>query len=102
MTEAFRLQLKNFIKEEEEDEFIEMELKARVAVPHYVLIPEYLKCPSLTAGSQNDELEILNQMSTIEIYLFGLIQENCLKIYEPSFIIATSSHSDASSGTDSY
>jgi hypothetical protein len=35
-----------------------MELKASVAVPHYVLIPEYLEFPSLTGGSQNNELEI--------------------------------------------
>ncbi|KAI9552615.1 hypothetical protein GHT06_020482 [Daphnia sinensis] len=92
MTKAFRLQLSNFILEEKEDEFIEMELEAGLEVPNYVLIPEYLECTSSAGGSQNDELEIENLMSTLEIDLAGLIQENCWKINETAFVSATSSH----------
>ncbi|KAK4028787.1 hypothetical protein OUZ56_021805 [Daphnia magna] len=82
MTKAFRLQLSNFILEEKEDEFIEMELDAGLEVPNYVLIQEYLECMSSAGGSQNDELEIENLMSTLEIDLARLIQENCWKINE--------------------
>ncbi|KAK4009706.1 hypothetical protein OUZ56_018852 [Daphnia magna] len=74
--------LSNFFFEEKEDEFIEMELEAGLEVPNYVLIPEYLECTSSAGGSQNDELEIENLMSTLEIDLAGLIQENCWKINE--------------------
>ncbi|KZS07309.1 Uncharacterized protein APZ42_028994 [Daphnia magna] len=92
MTKAFRLQLSNFILEEKEDEFIEMELEAGLEVPNYVLIPEYLECMSSAGGSQNDELEIENLMSTLEIDLARLIQENCWKINKTGFVSATSSH----------
>ncbi|XP_045029829.1 uncharacterized protein LOC123472425 [Daphnia magna] len=91
-TKAFRLQLSNFILEEKEDDFIEMELEAGLEVPNYVLIPEYLECTSSAGGSQNDELEIENLMSTLEIDVAGLIQENCWKINETGFVSATSSH----------
>ncbi|KZS10217.1 Uncharacterized protein APZ42_025370 [Daphnia magna] len=92
MTKAFRLQLSNFILEEKEDEFIEMELEAGLVVPNYVFIPEYLECMSSAGGSQKDELKIENLMSTLKIDLAGLIQENCWKINETGFVSATSSH----------
>lgn len=91
-TKAFRLQLSNFILEEKEDDFIEMELEAGLEVPNYVLIPEFLECTSSAGGSQNDKLEIENLMSTLEIDVAGLIQENCWKINETGFVSATSSH----------
>ncbi|KZS06189.1 Uncharacterized protein APZ42_030432 [Daphnia magna] len=63
-TKAFRLQLSNFILEEKEDAFIEMELEAGLEVPNYFLIPEYLECTSSAGGSPNDELEIENLIAT--------------------------------------
>jgi hypothetical protein len=44
MTKAFKMQLSNFIREEKEDEFIDLELVAGIEVPNYVLILEYLEC----------------------------------------------------------
>ena len=92
MTAAFRMQLSNLIREEKEEEFIELELVAEIEVPNYALIPEYLECTSLAGGSQTEDSDIENLLSTLEIDLAGLIQENSWKINETGFITSTSSH----------
>ncbi|XP_059351385.1 uncharacterized protein LOC130703038 [Daphnia carinata] len=93
MTAAFQLQLSNFIREDKEDEFIELELEAGMdEVPNYVLIPEYLECTSSADGSQNEDIVIENLVSALEIDLAELIPENSWKINETGFVTATSSH----------
>jgi hypothetical protein len=92
MTKAFKMQLSNFIREEKEDEFIELELEAGIEVPNYVLIPEYLECTSSAGGSQTEDSDIEHLLSTLEIDLAELITENSWKINETGFVTSTSSH----------
>lgn len=73
------MQLSNFIREEKEDEFIDLGLVAGIEVPNYVLIPEYLECTSSTGGSQTEDSDIENLLSTLEIDLAELITENSWK-----------------------
>lgn len=54
-------------QQRKEDEFVELELVAGIEVPNYVLIPEYLECMSSSGGSQTEDLDIENILSTLEI-----------------------------------
>jgi hypothetical protein len=92
MTKAFKMQLSNFIREEKEDEFIELELEAGIEVPNYVLIPEYLEYTSSAGGSQTEDSDVEHLLSTFEIDLAELITENSWKINETGFVTSTSSH----------
>lgn len=77
MTKAFKMHLSNFIREEKEDEFIDLlVLVAGIEVQNNVLIPEYLECKSSAGGSQTEDSDIEHILSTLEIDLAELITEN--------------------------